>query len=166
MNGIPELLDLRKEIMELVDSSLKKADKYQQKFDCYTPLWQNDKKNFLSQFLHSGDALTTGEVDVYGTDEPSGSLPTIGSFKEQVSFNLGPILYCHRFIFFKSCVFSILQIDYYETLNAEVSELEDFVVFDGWLRVDIKFFKAGLLNTVNRLSWLFKDYLLTYLTNR
>ncbi|XP_023819910.1 dynein heavy chain 11, axonemal [Oryzias latipes] len=139
MNGIPELLDLRKEIMELVDSSLKKADKYQQKFDCYTPLWKNDKKNFLSQFLHSGDALTTGEVDVYGTDEPSGSLPTIGSFKE--------------------------QIDYYETLNAEVSELEDFVVFDGWLRVDIKFFKAGLLNTVNRLSWLFKDYLLTYLTN-
>uniref|UniRef100_A0A3P9GZT6 Dynein, axonemal, heavy chain 11 n=1 Tax=Oryzias latipes TaxID=8090 RepID=A0A3P9GZT6_ORYLA len=139
MNGIPELLDLRKEIMELVDSSLKKADKYQQKFDCYTPLWQNDKKSFLSQFLHSGDALTTGEVDVYGTDEPSGSLPTIGSFKE--------------------------QIDYYETLNAEVSELEDFVVFDGWLRVDIKFFKAGLHNTVNRLSWLFKDYLLTYLTN-
>lgn len=81
-----DLLDLRKEIMERVESSLIKAEKYQQKFDCYTPLWQDDKKKFLSQFLQSGYALTTEEVDVYRADMLPESPPTISNFKEQVSF--------------------------------------------------------------------------------
>lgn len=60
----------------------------------------------------------------------------------------------------------ISQIDYYENLHAEVSQLENFQVFDGWLRVDIKFFKASLLNTIKKWSWLFKEHLFTYVTNR
>jgi len=63
-------------------------------------------------------------------------------------------------------VLLISQIDYYEDLYAEVSQLEDFRVFDGWLRVDIKFFKASLCNIIKKWSWLFKEHLLTYVTNR
>lgn len=60
----------------------------------------------------------------------------------------------------------ILQIDYYEDLYAEISKLEDFRVFNGWFRVDIKFFKVSLLNTLKKWSWLFKEHLLTHVTNR
>lgn len=60
----------------------------------------------------------------------------------------------------------ILQIDYYEDLYAEISKLEDFSVFNGWFRVDIKFFKVSLLNTLKKWSWLFKEHLLTHVTNR
>lgn len=60
----------------------------------------------------------------------------------------------------------ISQIDYYEDLYAEVSQMEDCRVFDGWLRVDITLFKASLLNTIKKWSWLFKEHLLTYVTNR
>lgn len=66
-----------------------------------------------------------------------------------------------------SCfVVFIVQIDYYEDLYADISKLEDFKVFNGWFRVDIKFFKVSLLNTVKKWSWLFKEHLLTYVTNR
>lgn len=60
----------------------------------------------------------------------------------------------------------MLQIDYYEDLYAEISKLEDYRVFNGWFRVDIKFFKVGLLNTIKRWSWLFKEHLLTHVTTR
>lgn len=60
----------------------------------------------------------------------------------------------------------VLQIDYYEELYLKTCKLEDFRVFNGWLRVDIKFFKVSLLNTIKKWSWLFKEHLLTYVTNR
>lgn len=65
-----------------------------------------------------------------------------------------------------SDVILILQIDYFEDLYSEISTLEDFKVFNGWFRVDIKFFKVSLLNIVMKWSWLFKEHLLTYVTNR
>lgn len=58
------------------------------------------------------------------------------------------------------------QIDYFEGLYTEISKLEDFRVFNGWFRVDVKFFKVSLLNIVMKWSWLFKEHLLTYVTNR
>lgn len=63
-------------------------------------------------------------------------------------------------------VFPNLQIDHYEDLYAEVSQLEGFRVFDQWFRVDIGFFKVSLLNTIKKWSWLFKEHLLKHVTNR
>ena len=65
-----------------------------------------------------------------------------------------------------SVVVLILQIDYYEDLYAEIVKLEDFQVFNGWFRVDTRFFKVSLLNTLKKWSWLFKEHLLTHVTNR
>ncbi|XP_070822029.1 dynein axonemal heavy chain 11 [Chaetodon trifascialis] len=139
MDDMLDLLDMRQEIMERVENVLKKAINYKRKFDCYTQLWQDDRAEFLSQFLLYGRVLTPEEMETYGADELPEGLPTIDNFKE--------------------------QIDYYEDLYAEIAELEDFRVFNGWLRVDIKFFKLSLLNTLKKWSWLFKEHLLTYVTN-
>ncbi|XP_041843992.1 dynein heavy chain 11, axonemal [Melanotaenia boesemani] len=136
MDGMVDLLNMRREIMDRVDNVLKKAAKYQKKFDIYAHLWQDDRAEFLSHFLRYGRVLTTEEIE---TDMVPGNSPTIYNFKE--------------------------QIDYYEDLFSEVSQLEDFRVFDGWLRVAIKLFKASLLNTIKKWSWLFKEHLLTYVTN-
>ncbi|XP_034410206.1 dynein heavy chain 11, axonemal [Cyclopterus lumpus] len=139
MDEMLDLLDLRQEIMERVENVLMKAIHYQRKFDCYTHLWQDDRTEFLSQFLLYGSVLTSEEMEACGADAILESPPTIDNFKE--------------------------QIDYYEDLYGEISKLEDFTVFNGWFRVDIKFFKVSLLNTIKKWSWLFKEHLLTYVTN-
>lgn len=60
----------------------------------------------------------------------------------------------------------IFQIDYYEALYVEISKFENLKVFNGWFRVDIKLFKVSLLNTLKKWSWLFKEHLLTHVTDR
>lgn len=84
MDDMLDLLDLRQEIMERVENVLKKAKNYQRKFDCYNHLWQDDRAEFLSQFLLYGRVLTAEEVEAYGADILPESRPTIDNFKEQV----------------------------------------------------------------------------------
>lgn len=84
MDYMVDLLDLRQEIMERVENCLKKAISYQRKFDCYTHLWQDDRAEFLSQFLLYGRVLTTEEMEAFGADALPESPPTIENFKEQV----------------------------------------------------------------------------------
>ncbi|XP_069552287.1 dynein axonemal heavy chain 11 [Brachyistius frenatus] len=134
-----DLLDLRQEIMERVENVLEKAINYQRKFDCYTHLWKDDRAEFLRRFLLYGHVLTTEEMEAHRADVRPENSPTIDNFKE--------------------------QIECYEALYGEISRLEDFKVFDEWFRVDIKFFKVSLLNTVKKWSWLLKKHLLTYVTN-
>ncbi|XP_019220092.2 LOW QUALITY PROTEIN: dynein heavy chain 11, axonemal [Oreochromis niloticus] len=139
MDDMLDLLDLRQEIMDRVENVQKKAINYQTKFDCYTRLWQDDRAEFLRQFLLYGRALTSEEMEACRADALPDNPPTINNFKE--------------------------QIDYYEDLHDEISHFEDFRVFDGWFRVDIKHFKVSLLNTLKRWSWLFKEHLLTNVTH-
>lgn len=84
MDDMLDLLDLRREIMERVENILKKAINYQSKFDCYTHLWQDDRAEFLSQFLLYGHALTADEMEAHRADVLHESPPTIDNFKEQV----------------------------------------------------------------------------------
>ncbi|XP_054638441.1 dynein axonemal heavy chain 11 isoform X2 [Dunckerocampus dactyliophorus] len=139
MEDMLGLSDLRKEVMERVENVLNKAISYQRQFDCYSHLWQEDRAEFLSQFLLYARALTPEEVEAHRADILPESPPTVEDFKE--------------------------QIDYYEGLYSEICKLEDSTVFDGWFRVDIKLFKVNLLNTIKKWSWLFKEHLLTYVTN-
>lgn len=60
----------------------------------------------------------------------------------------------------------LLQINHYEEVHAEVSRLEDWQVFDGWFRVDIRPFKMSLLNIIKKWSWMFKEHLMSYVTGR
>uniref|UniRef100_A0A8D3CJW0 Dynein axonemal heavy chain 11 n=1 Tax=Scophthalmus maximus TaxID=52904 RepID=A0A8D3CJW0_SCOMX len=138
MDDMLDLLDLRREIMERVENILKKAINYQSKFDCYTHLWQDDRAEFLSQFLLYGHALTADEMEAHRADVLHESPPTIDNFKEQI----------------------ILRISMLKFPSSKISR-----VFNGWFRVDVKFFKVSLLNIVMKWSWLFKEHLLTYVTN-
>ncbi|XP_074539499.1 dynein axonemal heavy chain 11 isoform X2 [Halichoeres trimaculatus] len=139
MEDMLDLLEPRQEIMEQVENILKKAVNYERTFDCYTHLWQEDRAEFLSQFLLFGRVLTAEEMEAFAADALPESPPSIDNFRE--------------------------QINYYEDLHAQISKMEDFKVFNGWFRVDIKFFKASLLNILKKWSWLFKEHLLTYVTN-
>lgn len=84
MDGMLDLLDLRQEIMERVENVQKKAINYQTKFDCYTHLWQDDRAEFLRQFLLYGCALTSEEMEACTEDALPDNPPTINNFKEQV----------------------------------------------------------------------------------
>lgn len=84
MDDMLDLLDLRQEIMERVENVRKKAINYQTKFDCYTHLWQDDRAEFLRQFLLYGHALTSEEVEACTADALPDNPPTINNFKEQV----------------------------------------------------------------------------------
>ncbi|KAK7886266.1 hypothetical protein WMY93_025887 [Mugilogobius chulae] len=139
MDKMVDLSDLRQEIMERVGNVLKKAIHFQKNFDCYSHLWQEDRADFLNQFLRFGRVLTAEEMEAYNADLLPQTSPTIDKFEEQISF--------------------------YEDLHSEISKFEDFKVFDGWFRVDIKFFKATVLNIIKKWSWLFKEHLLRYVIN-
>ncbi|KAM9783033.1 dynein axonemal heavy chain 11 [Neosynchiropus ocellatus] len=139
MEEMLDLLSLRQEIMERVEKVLNKASQYQDVFECYAHLWQDDQAKFLRQFLVYGHALSEEEADLHAGATVPDRPPTVEDFKE--------------------------QIDYYEDLHGKTCKLEDYTVFDGWFRVDIRLFKVSLLNTIKRWSWLFKEHLLKYVTN-
>lgn len=84
MEDMLDLLDLRKEVMERVENVLNKAISYQQQFDCYAHLWQDNRAEFLSQFLLYARALTPEEAEAHRADILPGSPPTVDHFKEQV----------------------------------------------------------------------------------
>ncbi|XP_076016721.1 dynein axonemal heavy chain 11 [Genypterus blacodes] len=139
MDDMLDLLDLRQEIMDHVENVLKKAQRYQRQFDCYTHLWLEDRAELLRQFLLYGRVLTHEEMEAHRAGLLPERPPTTDQFKE--------------------------QIDYYEDLYTNISKLEDFRVLDGWFRVDIKSFKVNLLNMIKKWSWLFKGHLMAFVTN-
>ncbi|XP_009290539.2 dynein axonemal heavy chain 11 isoform X1 [Danio rerio] len=134
-----DLLDLRQEIMEKVEEVLQKALQYQDTFNRYSPLWLDDRAEFLRQFLLYGHVLTAEEVEAYGEDAFPENPPTTAQFKKQMN--------------------------HYEEVHREVSHLEDWQVFDGWFRVDIRSFKMSLLNIIKKWSWMFKEHLMSFVTN-
>lgn len=60
----------------------------------------------------------------------------------------------------------LFQIDIYENLYLQVSKLEDFRIFEGWFKVDMKPFLICLLNIIKKWSWMFKEYLLRFVIDR
>ncbi|EGV97393.1 Dynein heavy chain 11, axonemal [Cricetulus griseus] len=57
------------------------------------------------------------------------------------------------------------RIDIYEALYVQMSKFDDFRVFNGWLKVDMKPFKLSLLNVIKKWSWLFQEHLLRFVTD-
>uniref|UniRef100_A0A8B9HRG2 Dynein, axonemal, heavy chain 11 n=1 Tax=Astyanax mexicanus TaxID=7994 RepID=A0A8B9HRG2_ASTMX len=139
MDDMLDLLDMRQEVMERVNDVISKVSKYQGTFERYTPLWLDDRAEFLRQFLLYGHPLTAEYVELYGEDALPETPPTTDQFRE--------------------------QIDHYEALYEEVSKLEDWRVFEGWFRLDIRPFKMSLLNTIKKWSWMFKEHLISYVTD-
>ncbi|XP_072536739.1 dynein axonemal heavy chain 11 [Salminus brasiliensis] len=139
MDDMLDLLDLRREVMEQVKDVLRRVSQYQGTFERYTHLWLDERAEFLRQFLLHGHPLTAEYVELCGEDALPENPPTTDQFRE--------------------------QIDHYEDLYVEVGELEDWRVFEGWFRVDIRSFKTSLLNIIKKWSWMFKEHLISYVTD-
>ncbi|XP_056142990.1 dynein axonemal heavy chain 11 [Lampris incognitus] len=139
MDDMLDLMDLRQEIMARVENVLKKVLDYQRTFDCYSHLWLDDRTEFLRYFLLYGHMLPEEDRETDGESTFPKNPPTISQFKE--------------------------QLDNCEDLYAKITKLEDFRVFDGWFRLDIKSFKMSLLNIIKKWSWLFKEHLMAHVTD-
>ncbi|KAL6489651.1 hypothetical protein MHYP_G00033920 [Metynnis hypsauchen] len=139
MDDMLDLLDLRQEVMERVSDVVRRVSQYRSTFERYSHLWLDERAEFLRQFLLYGQSLTAEDVEAYGEDALPEAPPTTDQFKQ--------------------------QIDHYEELYVEVGRLEDGRVFEGWFKVDTRPFKMSLLNTIKKWSWMFKEHLVSYVTD-
>uniref|UniRef100_A0A8D2N608 Dynein axonemal heavy chain 17 n=1 Tax=Zonotrichia albicollis TaxID=44394 RepID=A0A8D2N608_ZONAL len=57
------------------------------------------------------------------------------------------------------------QLGSYEQLYEEVARMQPLCTFQGWLRLDVRPFKAALLNEIKRWSLVFKQHLLDHVTH-
>lgn len=52
------------------------------------------------------------------------------------------------------------QIDKFENLYLEVDEFEQEVVFEKWLRLDMRPFRQALLSLIKKWGLMFKNYMI------
>ncbi|CAG7732677.1 unnamed protein product [Allacma fusca] len=130
-----ELLDMKATIENRIQTITDQAYDYQLKFETVAWIWEDDRQEYLSQFLKYGHQLTPEELEAKALgEEPQEIAPTLEQFKE--------------------------IIDKFENLYLEVEKFEHEKVFDKWLRLDMRPFRQALLNTVKRWSLMFKQYLI------
>lgn len=140
MEDMGDLADMRHNLMERVQNVMSICCDYRSSFDHYSYLYGDDRKEFIRQFLLYGHVLTAAEIEAHAEEGVPESPPTLQQFKE--------------------------QIDSYEKIYDEVNSLEMTNVFDGWMKIDARPFKASLLNIIKRWSLMFKHHLIDHVTHR
>ncbi|CAK8695850.1 unnamed protein product [Clavelina lepadiformis] len=136
MEDMGELAAMRNDLLNRVGDVMDKALAYSQEFLEYAHLWSDDRQEFMRHFLTYGHILTSDEVEAHGEEGVPETPPTLDQFKE--------------------------QIDSYENQYQVINDVHPTRVFDGWFLVQIKPFKQGLLNTVKRWSFMFKEHLINH----
>ncbi|XP_006898632.1 PREDICTED: LOW QUALITY PROTEIN: dynein heavy chain 9, axonemal [Elephantulus edwardii] len=139
MEAKAELASLRDLLMERVWAMTALCSSYRGTFSQYSYLYGEDRKEVLGQFLSYGHVLTADEIEAHAEDGIPENPPLLHHFK--------------------------VQIDLYESLCEEVCKLEPTRVFDSWMKIDVRPFKASLLNVIKRWSLMFKQHLVDYVTN-
>nr|XP_051708760.1 dynein axonemal heavy chain 11 isoform X1 [Oryctolagus cuniculus] len=136
MDSMLGLAEARQEIMNRVADVINKVLDFRNTLETYAYLWVDDRTEFMKHFLMYGHTLSPEEVDTRAHEEIPEQPPTLEQFKE--------------------------QIDIYEALYAQMSKFDDFRVFNSWFKVDLKPFKASLLNVIKKWSWMFQEHLLRF----
>ncbi|XP_015248307.1 PREDICTED: dynein heavy chain 9, axonemal [Cyprinodon variegatus] len=139
MEGMADLADSRRLLMERVKAAMKFACNFYRSLECYSYLYVEDRKEFMRQFLEYGHDPTSPDIEVFSDSGAHDGIPTLESLKE--------------------------QIDGYENLYEEVQGLEAVHVFHGWMRVDGSRMKSTLLNIIKKWSLMFKQHLIDHVTN-
>ncbi|NXL65574.1 DYH9 protein, partial [Chordeiles acutipennis] len=139
MEDMADLADMRHELMERVQAVMVACCDYRSAFEHYSYLYGDDRKEFCRQFLLYGRILTAAEIDAHVEDGVPETPPTLQQFRE--------------------------QIDSYEKIYEEVNCIEPISVFQSWMKVDARPFKASLLNVIKRLSLVFKQHLVDRVTH-
>lgn len=126
--------------MERVQSMMALCCSYRNTFSQYSYLYVEDPKEVLSQFLLYGRVLTPEEIEAHAEDGIPENPPLLHQFKS--------------------------QIDSYEKLYEDVCRLEPIRVFESWMKIDVRPFKASLLNVIKKWSLMFKQHPIDYVTDR
>uniref|UniRef100_A0A670JQ67 Dynein axonemal heavy chain 11 n=1 Tax=Podarcis muralis TaxID=64176 RepID=A0A670JQ67_PODMU len=136
MDSIPELTETRQRVMERVADVITKTVDFRNSLETYAYLWVDDRSEFMKQFLFYSRVLNPEETETRADIGIPDQCPITEQFKE--------------------------QIDIYENLYIQMRKFEDFRIFEGWLKLDMKPFKISLLNIIKKWSWMFKEYLLRF----
>ncbi|XP_062330264.1 dynein axonemal heavy chain 17-like [Osmerus eperlanus] len=139
LDEMSALSELREDVMNQVVAAMSQAEECKEGLYLYCYLWQDDRNDFMEQFLLYGKVLSPEEIEAHGDESVPTNPPTLKEFKE--------------------------QIDTYETLYSTVSKLENSNLLQGWLQIDLRPFKHALLHTIKRWSFMFKHYLIDRVTN-
>ncbi|XP_063046887.1 dynein axonemal heavy chain 11 [Engraulis encrasicolus] len=136
---VPELRELAQVLCSRARNAIAKVKEFQRSFASYRYLWTDDRTEFMRQFLLYGHALSTEEVELYADYELAKNPPKLDDFKDQISV--------------------------FESLYHKVSVMEDRRVFCGWLQLDVKPFKIALMSAIKKWSWMFKEHLVSHVTD-
>lgn len=135
-----DLAGLRAELMGRVQAMMALCGDYQSTLSQYSYLYTEDRKEALGQFLLYGRVLTAEEMEAHAEDGIPENPPLLHQFRA--------------------------QIDSYEKLHEDVCRLEPVQVFDSWMKIDARPFKASLLNIIKKWSLTFKQHLVDHVTHR
>ena len=75
---------MRDELISRVTAAVSQAVKYRDSFSKYAYLWEDDRQEFLHQFLLYGHVLTQEEIEAAGDEGVPENPPTLKKFQEQV----------------------------------------------------------------------------------
>uniref|UniRef100_A0A4X1SNS1 Dynein axonemal heavy chain 9 n=1 Tax=Sus scrofa TaxID=9823 RepID=A0A4X1SNS1_PIG len=139
LEAMAGLAGMRDQLMERVQSAMALCCTYRHALSQYAYLYVEDRKEALGQFLLYGHVLTAEELEAHSEDGIPENPPLLHQFKA--------------------------QIDSYEKLHEDVCKLESTKVFDGWMKIDVRPFKASLLNVIKKWSLTFKQHLVDYVTH-
>lgn len=84
MEQMAGLADMRRLLMERVQSVMEACCKFRSSLECYSYLYMEDRREFMRQFLLYGQVPSSQEVEGFPGDGVSESLPTLDNFREQV----------------------------------------------------------------------------------
>lgn len=138
-----DINDIKNDILLNIDKVIEEAYVFCDKFQIYSYLWLDDRKQYLQDFLNYGRQLTNEEIELIlmkDSQAPKLSPPKMEMFRE--------------------------QIDKFENVYNQVERIETKQIFNGWFKVDIKPFKQALMNNIRKWGNMFKEYLVDTVTNR
>ena len=135
-----DLAGLRAELMGRVQAMMALCGDYRSTLSQYSCLYTEDRKEALGQFLLYGRVLTAEEVEAHVEDGIPENPPLLHQFRTQN--------------------------DSYEKLHEYVCKLEPVRVFESWMKIDARPFKASLLNIIQKWSLMFKQHLVDHVTHR
>lgn len=85
IEAIQDVNEMKEDIKERIAVVVNMAFEYSTRFEPFAYLWEDDKKEYLSQFLQYGHQLTQEELDAKAAGESiPDAPPTLDQFKQAV----------------------------------------------------------------------------------
>lgn len=93
-----DIAEMKGDIKDRIQVVINMSFDYATRFEPYAYLWEDDKKEYLSQFLQYGHQLTQEELDAKAQGETiPDAIPTLDQFKEVVGKTGRKLIFCNPF---------------------------------------------------------------------